>query len=56
MSPCGKAVESRTHIVGECETYEEGRDVLEGEMRKPDECDMEKFGTLDNRQETIAIL
>ena len=23
MYPCGKAVESRTHIVGECETYQE---------------------------------
>ena len=23
MCPCGKAVESRTHIVGECEVYKE---------------------------------
>ena len=30
--PCGKAKESRTHIVGECEMYKEERDVLE--MRK----------------------
>ena len=41
MCPCGKAVESRTHIVGECEIYKEERDVLE-EMRKIDECGMKK--------------
>ena len=46
---CGKAVESRTHIVGECEVHTEERDVLE-EMRKTDECDMEKFGTLDSTE------
>ena len=38
----GKAKESRTHIVGECEIYKEERDVLE--MRKIDECNMEKLG------------
>ena len=62
---CGKAAESRAHIVGECEIYEEERDVLEGEMRKIDECDMEKFGTsdsnekfgtLDSSEKTIATL
>ena len=26
------------------------------EMRKIDECDMEKFGTLDGSEKTIAIL
>ena len=31
--PCGKAIESRTHIVAECELYQEERDALEGEMR-----------------------
>ena len=46
---------SRTHIVGGCGVYEEERDVLEGEMRKIVECDMEKFGTLDS-EKTIAIL
>ena len=56
QSPCGKSVESRTHIVGECETYKKDRDVLEKEMRKIDECDMEKFGTLDSSEKTIAIL
>ena len=54
MWPCGKAVESRTHIVEECEIYKEERDALE--MRKIDECDMEKFGTLDSSEKTIAIL
>ena len=53
MCPCGRAAESRTHIVGECEIYKEERNVLE--MRKIDECDMEKFGTLDS-EKTIAIL
>ena len=44
--PCGKANESRTHVVGECEMYKEEPDVLE--MRKIDGCDMEYFGTLGN--------
>ena len=43
MCPCGKAVERRTHVVGKREMYKEERDVLE-EMRKTDECEMEKFG------------
>ena len=34
--------------------YKEERDVLE--MKKMGECDMEKFGTLDNGEKTIAIL
>ena len=37
---------SRTRLVGDCETYKEGRDVLEEEMRKIDERDMNKFSTL----------
>ena len=53
MRPCGKAVES-THTVGECEIYKKERDVLE--MRKIDECGMEKFGTLNSSEKTIAIL
>ena len=56
MCLCGKAVESRTHIVGECEIHEKERDVLEEDMKKIDECDMEKFGTLDNSEKTMAIL
>ena len=31
--PCGKAIGSRTHIVAECELYQEERNVLDGEMR-----------------------
>ena len=54
MCPCGKAVESRSHVVGEGETYKEERHVLE--MRKIDEGDREKFGTLDSSEKTIAIL
>ena len=46
MCPCGKAVEGIRHILGECEIYREERDALE--MRKINECDMEKFGTLDS--------
>ena len=53
MCRCGKAVESRSHIVGECEIYKEERDVLE--MRKIDECDMEKFGALGSSEKTIVI-
>ena len=56
MCPCGKAIESRTHIVGECEIYKEERDVLEEEMREIDECDMEEFDTLNSSEKTIAIL
>ena len=52
--PCGTAG-SRTHIVGECETYKEERDVLE-EMTKLDECDMEECGSLESSEKTIAIL
>ena len=35
--------------------YKEERDVLE-EMRKIDECGIDKFGTLDSSEKTIAIL
>ena len=35
--------------------YEEERNLLEQETRKTDECDMEKFGTLDS-DNTIAVL
>ena len=55
ICPCGTTIESRTHIVGECEIYKEQRDVLE-EMRKLDECDTEEFGRLESSEKTIAIL
>ena len=54
--PCGKALESRTHEVAECELYQEERDVLEGEMRDLDKSGMESFDALDSREKTIAIL
>ena len=54
--PCGKAVESRTHIVAECELYKEERDVLEGEIRDLDKSGMESFDALDSREKTIDIL
>ena len=40
--------------MGECEIYMEKRVVLD--MRKIDEFDMEKFGTLDSSEKTIDIL
>ena len=47
MCSCGKVVESKNRIrVGECEIYQEERDVLE--MRKMDERGTEEFGTLDS--------
>ena len=49
MCPCGKAVWSRTHMVGKCEIYEEERYLLEKEVRKIDEGVMEKFGTPGSR-------
>ena len=54
--PCGKAIESRTHIVAECELYQEERDVLEGEMRDLNKSGMESFDALDSREKMIAIL
>ena len=30
MCSCGTTIESRTHIVGECEIYKEERDALRG--------------------------
>ena len=47
------AVELLTHMVGEREFYKEQRDVLE-EMRSIHGCGMEKFGTLDSSEKTIA--
>ena len=56
MCPCGKAVEARIHIVGQCDMYKEERVVLKEEMREIDECDLEEFGTLDSSDKPIAIL
>ena len=54
--PCGKARESRTHIVAECELYQEERDTLEKEIREVNEGGMNLFEALDNMEKTIAIL
>ena len=43
LRPYGTTIESRIHIIGECEIYKEERDVLEDEMRKLDECDMQEL-------------
>ena len=43
MFPCGKATQSRTHIVGGCEMHKEERDVIEHEMKEIDGCDMEEL-------------
>ena len=56
MYPCGKAIGSGTHIVGECEVYKEERDVWEKEMRDIDERGVEVFGILDSSEKTIAVL
>ena len=56
MCPCGTTIDTRTHIVGECEIYKEERDALEEEMMKLDGRDMEEFGKLENSEKTIAIL
>ena len=51
--PCGKAIEIRTHIVAECELYQEERDVLEGEMRDLDRSGMKPFDALGNREKRL---
>ena len=58
MCPCGTAIESRAHIIGECEVYERKRDALEKETRKLYVCDMEEleFGRLESSEKTIVIL
>ena len=54
--PCGNAMESRTHLVVECELYKEERDVLEGDMRDMNEDGMKPFDALDSGEKTMAIL
>ena len=51
--PCGQAIESRTHIVAECEVYQEERDVLEGEMRDLNKSGMKSFDALDSREKRL---
>ena len=40
MCPCGTTIESRTHIVGECEFFKEEQGALEEGIRKLDACGM----------------
>ena len=54
--PCGKARESRIHIVAECELYKDERDILLEEMREVKEGGIKSFDALDSREKTIAIL
>ena len=54
--PCGKARESRIHIVAECELYKDERDILDEEMREVKEGGIKSFDALDNREKTIASL
>ena len=51
--PCGKATESRTHTVAECELYQEERDVLEGEMRDLNKSGMKSFDALDSQEKPL---
>lgn len=46
-SPCGKAAESGSNVVGEREVFKEEWDVVEEEIRKINECDLEHFDTQD---------
>ena len=52
MCPCSKTIEYNSHS-GKCKMYKEERDLLD--IRKIDEHGMEKFGTLDSSEKTIAI-
>ena len=53
MYLCGKAVDSRTRTVEECEIIKEERDVLE--MRKMDDVAWRSFDALDSSEKTIDI-
>ena len=56
VCPCGKNQKrAELTFVGQHEMYKEERHVLE-EMRKVDECDMEKFSTRDTSERAIATL
>ncbi|CAM9479691.1 unnamed protein product [Sphacelaria rigidula] len=54
--PCGEAIESRSHLVAECELYKQERDVLEGKMRDANEDGMKPFDPLDSREKMMAVL
>ena len=52
---CGRARESKVHIVAECELYKEERGILEEEIREVKEGGIKSFDALDSREKTIAI-
>ena len=54
--PCGKARESRIHLLAECELYKEERGILEEGMWEEKEGGIISFDAFDNREKTIAIL
>ena len=56
VCPCGMTLESRTHIVEECEIYKEERDALEENIRRLDVCDMEEFDRLQRSEKTMAVI
>ena len=54
--PCGKAIESTTQIVADCDVDKEERDVLGGEMRDVNEGGIKSCDALESREKTIAII
>ena len=54
--PRGRAIESRIHIVAECELYQEEGDVLEGEMRDLNKSGMKSFDAVDSREKITPII
>ena len=53
--PRGCVEESRINMVGERELYKEERNVLKEDMKKIGECGLERWGTLNTSEKTIAI-
>ena len=56
MCRCGTAIESRVHMVEECEVYKKERGTLDKEMSKSDKCGMEEFGRLEGTEKPIHII
>ena len=56
IAPLGEALESRTHVVAECEPFKEKWDVLEGEMRDLNEGGVKSFDASERREKMIATL
>ena len=47
-----KVIEGRTHIVAECDLYQEERDVLEGETRELNNSGMDTPDVLNSREKS----